>query len=66
MTSPVQQDLLALLNEKEAARFLSVSHRTLQAWRASRAGPPFIQMGRAIRYCRDDLIGWMKSRRTAV
>jgi hypothetical protein len=32
------------------------SYETLQAWRIRTAGPPFVQVGRAIRYPRRDLI----------
>lgn len=39
-----------LLNEFEAAAFLKVSERTLQGWRQRRAGPPFIKLGRSVRY----------------
>jgi hypothetical protein len=51
------------MTEKDAARFLSVSQRTLQAWRVSAVGPPYIKMGRAIRYCLRDLIAWTESKR---
>jgi hypothetical protein len=63
MNSPIENDLQALSPEKDAARFLSVSQRTLQAWRVAGLGPPFIKMGRAIRYCRRDLIAWTESKR---
>jgi hypothetical protein len=48
----------ALLNEAEAARFLNISPRTLQAWRSRGFGPPFVRIGRAIRYRRCDLEQW--------
>jgi helix-turn-helix protein len=63
MTSPIERDTRALTSEKDAARFLSVSQRTLQAWRALGSGPPYIKMGRAIRYCMADLIAWTESKR---
>lgn len=58
-----EKTIEALLTEKEAARVLSISHRTLQAWRAKGIGPIFINMGRVIRYCRRDLGAWMNSNR---
>jgi hypothetical protein len=49
-----------LLVEIHAADMLKVSSRTLQAWRTSRKGPPFVRAGRAIRYRRRDLISWIE------
>ena len=52
-------DTDALLREQDAADLLSLSVRTLQSWRNRIAGPPFIQVGRAVRYRRRDLIAWI-------
>jgi predicted DNA-binding transcriptional regulator AlpA len=53
----MDQDVsLSLLSEIEAARYLSVSVRTLQAWRVRGGGPIFCRLGlRAIRYRQSDL-----------
>jgi hypothetical protein len=56
-SKPVDAD--ALLTEAEAADFLRLSVRTLQAWRIRIAGPAFVQVGRAVRYRRRDLIAWI-------
>jgi hypothetical protein len=53
------QDADLLLKEEDAAHLLSLSVRTLQAWRVRMAGPPFVQAGRAVRYRRRDLIAWI-------
>ena len=53
----------SLLDESEAAKFLAISVRTLQAWRTRGFGPPFVRLGRAIRYRLKDLIEWVKSKR---
>lgn len=45
----------ALLGEREAARLLNLSPRTLQARRVTGGGPRFIKLGRAVRYRRADL-----------
>ena len=37
-----------LLTESEAAKYLKISERTLQAWRCTGAGPAFVRIGRAI------------------
>jgi predicted DNA-binding transcriptional regulator AlpA len=52
-------DADALLREQDAADLLSLSVRTLQSWRIRMAGPPFVQVGRAVRYRRRDLIAWI-------
>jgi predicted DNA-binding transcriptional regulator AlpA len=57
MTS-AEDTQVAFLTEKQAARLLSMSHRTLQAWRRTGLGPSFIKLGRAVRYRRGDLIAW--------
>jgi predicted DNA-binding transcriptional regulator AlpA len=49
----------ALLNEKDAARFLSLSYRTLQSWRSEGRGPRYLRLGRSIRYRWDDLLAWI-------
>jgi hypothetical protein len=56
------QDLgeYALLTEEEAAGSLRNSVRTLQAWRLKSVGPPFIRVGRSIRYRRGDIKAWIK------
>jgi hypothetical protein len=54
-------DADALLTEAEAADFLKLSVRTLQAWRLRIAGPAFVHVGRAIRYRRRDLIDWIEA-----
>ena len=51
----------ALLNEVQAADFLNLSTRTLQAWRLQNAGPSFVRTGRAIRYRKRDLIAWIEA-----
>ena len=51
----------ALLREGEAANFLKLSVRTLQAWRCQGLGPAFCTAGRAIRYRRSDLARWVEA-----
>jgi excisionase family DNA binding protein len=61
MFSFTSSDPEALLNDIEAARLLSLSSRTLQAWRLKGGGPPFVRLGRAVRYQRAALAKWMES-----
>jgi predicted DNA-binding transcriptional regulator AlpA len=51
-----------LLEPKEAAEFLKISLSWLAKARAARDGPPFIQIGRSIRYSKAALLRWLKSR----
>jgi hypothetical protein len=43
-------DLDAALNENQAAEFLGVSVRTLQAWRVRGGGPRYCKIGRSVRF----------------
>lgn len=51
-----------LLTPKEAARFLRVSKSFLAKARMTGDGPPFIKIGRSVRYSEATLHQWMKSR----
>jgi excisionase family DNA binding protein len=51
-----------LLTPKEAARLLKVSVSWLAKARMRGDGPPYIRIGRSIRYREDALIQWMKGR----
>ncbi|MEQ8268303.1 MAG: helix-turn-helix domain-containing protein [Parvibaculum sp.] len=52
-----------LLNEHEAAEFLSYTTRALQNWRVRGGGPNYIKVSaRSIRYRRRDLIAWVEER----
>jgi hypothetical protein len=59
LSKNVPYDPDVLLREEDAADLLSLSVRTLQSWRIRRAGPPFVQVGRSVRYRRRDLISWI-------
>jgi excisionase family DNA binding protein len=50
-----------LLTESEAAKYLKISERTLQAWRCNGAGPAFVRIGRAIRYQLNDILAWISA-----
>ncbi len=51
-----------LLTPKEAANFLRVSDSWLAKARMQGNGPPFVKIGRSIRYRESDLLRWMRSR----
>ncbi len=54
-----------LIHEQAAADFLSVSIRTLQAWRVRGGGPRYCKIGRAVRYRRADLTAWVEEKTRA-
>jgi predicted DNA-binding transcriptional regulator AlpA len=55
-------DLSPLLTAKEAATRLKVSDSWMSKARMRGDGPPYICIGRSIRYAEAALIQWMKSR----
>lgn len=50
------------LREREAAIILGLAPNTLAHWRISGAGPPFVKLGRSVRYPRDLLLAWRDKR----
>jgi hypothetical protein len=60
-STSIAVDLDAALNECQAAQFLGVSVRTLQAWRVRGGGPRYCKIGRAVRYQRRELIAFQQS-----
>jgi len=46
------------INEKEAAKLLGISHRTLQGYRSKGGGPKFLKLKKSVRYRIQDLITW--------
>ena len=54
-------DVEPLMTTKETAAFLRVSESWLAKGRMGDAGPPFIQIGRCIRYSKPAVLRWLKS-----
>lgn len=52
-----------LMGEEFAAPYLSVAVQTLRNWRWRRIGPPYVKMGRAIRYRVSDLDAYIEANR---
>ncbi len=51
-----------LLDEKEAAEYLTVAVATMRNWRSLKRGPRFVKIGvRCVRYFRADLDSFMKA-----
>ena len=57
----ITTDLDAALNENQAAEFLGLSVRTLQAWRVRSGGPRYVKIGRAVRYQRGQLVAFQQA-----
>jgi predicted DNA-binding transcriptional regulator AlpA len=63
MTSKQSTDPDALIDERKAALFLSISDRTLRNWRTRGGGPKFVKIStRCIRYRMRDLLEWSDHR----
>jgi excisionase family DNA binding protein len=56
-----------LLSTKEAAEYLGLKPVTLNKWRcyATKGKPPWISLGRTIRYSQEDLDEWIESNKTS-
>lgn len=54
-----------LLTSREVAELLGVSEKYLRAmrYRPDLSGPPFIKMGRAVRYAPGDVNAWLREGR---
>jgi hypothetical protein len=63
LPSPLDPD--AGCTEMQAAIFLGVSARTLQAWRVRGGGPPYTKLGRAVRYQRRALTEFQRANTVA-
>jgi hypothetical protein len=52
-----------LLNEKDAAKRLSVSVALMRRWRLFRQGPSYVKLGRLVRYSHEDLDAFLNEHR---
>jgi excisionase family DNA binding protein len=52
---------LEFLNTEELARRLGVSQRHIEAMRLRGDGPPFLKLGRSIRYLAKEVDAWASS-----
>ena len=51
------------LTQREVAELLRVPVRTVEDWRLTRSGPPWVKLGRHVRYEQAELLAWVKARR---
>ena len=60
MTSETEEN--TLLTTHQAAEMLGTTERTLRTYRFDNVGPPYVKLGRSIRYSRDALINYIDER----
>ena len=53
---------MQLLDQREAAKLLRLSERTLERLRLQGGGPLYIKCGRSVRYRACDLEAWISAR----
>ena len=51
------------VDQNEVSRITGVPTRSLEAMRCRGDGPPFIKIGKRVRYFRRDVFGWLNRRR---
>ena len=56
-------DESGFFDTRRAADYLGLSHRTLDCYRVSGAGPAFHRFGNRVRYRKSDLDEWAANRR---
>ena len=49
------------VDEKQLARLWGISPRTLSNWRYKKMGPPYVRIGRSVRYPLLDAFRWLRS-----
>ncbi len=59
--SRTDDDIEPLMTAKETAAFLRVSESWLAKARMRDDGPPFVQIGRSVRYSKPAVLRWLES-----
>ena len=49
------------MDEKELCFTLGIASVTATKWRAKAEGPPFVKLGRLVRYRRTDVATWLEA-----
>lgn len=62
MKIPFAAPIKALHDERREAERLGVSVRTLQQWRRTGGGPPYVKMNSAVRYNPEAVDAWLAER----
>jgi len=51
------------LTQHELAELLRLPERTLEDWRLTHSGPPYLKLGRHVRYDVQDVLAWVTEHR---
>ncbi|WP_347232382.1 helix-turn-helix domain-containing protein [Cryobacterium sp. TMT2-14] len=51
------------LTQHELSELLRLPERTLEDWRLTHAGPPYLKLGRHVRYDVQDVLVWVQEHR---
>ncbi|WP_327017645.1 helix-turn-helix transcriptional regulator [Cryobacterium sp. MP_3.1] len=51
------------LTQREVAELLRLPERTLEDWRLTHTGPPYLKLGRHVRYDFQDVLAWVHEHR---
>jgi len=62
MVERARSTAMQLLDQREAAKRLRLSERTLERLRLQGGGPQFVKAGRSVRYRETDLEAWIAQR----
>ena len=55
-------DRPAIMSGSQLAELLGVPARTLEHWRVTGDGPPFLRVGKHCRYARSSVAAWLRER----
>ncbi len=58
-----QLSVPVFLTQSEVAELLRLPVRTVEDWRLTRLGPPWVKLGRHVRYEQGDLLAWVEGHR---
>lgn len=61
MTANDNEARTEFLDERSLCALLAISSVTATKWRAKAKGPPFIKVGRLVRYRRSDVDAWLRT-----
>ncbi len=62
MTDAVPADPATIWKTKQLSKRIQRPERTLERWRSTGEGPPFIRLGRMVGYREPDVERWLASR----
>jgi excisionase family DNA binding protein len=49
-----------MITTEEAAEYAGFSVHTFKAWRRKKMGPPFVKIGRSVRYRESEVLAWVE------